>query len=735
MVVLSAFRLFWQLFVLFACCSGLGLTFRSLVPRECSLLNKVLFSAMGGLFLVVLVPQNLVYLGVPVRISAWVLLAAALVQVCLCRHKLIAWIERFYANAEMRTLAVIILLTVTFHGIVPIRQGLEWYYGKGHFDQINYVLIAEFLKEEPYGTSEKEIGLRPWLVAPVGVQEFPGELGKSSGSRPETIGLKDERIGQSVITAEISAWSGTDGKGGYAATVIFFLTVLAICLYGLLRLIGVDRFIAASGALLAACLPVVTRLSLEGFLSQVGIFFVFPFFACLLQEQSLSARSFTVFFSLTLAYLIAVYSEIVPIGLCTLFLGVLFVRQDNPRAKRLTLMSAILLITLVNPYYLRNLVEFLGYQYNLVANAASLWDNAAPDVLTLRGWSDLIFGDITSPSLVLVFEGCALLLGLLLLAGVILLSRRQRLILGAILLPAILVIIYLTTRTPPSYYPMAKITLTMLPLVTALFFVPLSRVATKRKDRPLAILIKLLCAAIVVAAASGSVRSYSKVLKNEGLLSVFRKPRFLKVCRDLEATKSKRVLVFETHPLLAAWLCYHARHNDVYFDGQLISNSAIPPGLPFSKVPDLETVDFVVTRNQLVNLRTAGSVCLTSIDDTPGENWREGHVRYALGPPARLRFLALHPLSANLKLRFTPGPAATAAADFILTDAQGNVCQSEIQGGNSDVWRTNIPRGLSFLELSIKVRSEGGQAPGTSIPILAELDGIELSEIDAKPGG
>ena len=130
-MLLSVITLFLQLFVLFACCSGVGLSLRFLLPKEFSLLNKVLFSLMGGLFLVVLIPQNLVYLGVPVRISAWLILAAALVQVWLCRHKFVAWIRTFYSNAEIRTLAVVILLTVIFHGVVPIQQGLKWYYGKG----------------------------------------------------------------------------------------------------------------------------------------------------------------------------------------------------------------------------------------------------------------------------------------------------------------------------------------------------------------------------------------------------------------------------------------------------------------------------------------------------------------------------------------------------------------------------------------------------------------------------
>ena len=124
---ISISTLFWQLFVLGFCCSGVGLVLRVLLPNEFSLLHKVLFSLVSGAFLVVLIAQNLVYLGVPVRISAWLLLGAALVQVLLCRHNFLARIRTLCANADIRTLAVIILLIILFHGIVPIRQGLEWY--------------------------------------------------------------------------------------------------------------------------------------------------------------------------------------------------------------------------------------------------------------------------------------------------------------------------------------------------------------------------------------------------------------------------------------------------------------------------------------------------------------------------------------------------------------------------------------------------------------------------------
>src|ERR1700693_4898732 len=129
-LLFSLFIIFWQLFILFSCCLGVGLYLRCFLPKEFSLLNKVLFSLVGGLFLVVLIPQNLVYLGMPVRISALLLFGAALVQMWRSRQNFLARIRIFCSNAELRPLAVVALLTITFHGTVPVQQGLNCYYGK-----------------------------------------------------------------------------------------------------------------------------------------------------------------------------------------------------------------------------------------------------------------------------------------------------------------------------------------------------------------------------------------------------------------------------------------------------------------------------------------------------------------------------------------------------------------------------------------------------------------------------
>jgi hypothetical protein len=306
--------------------------------------------------------------------------------------------------------------------------------------------------------------------------------------------------------------------------------------------------------------------------------------------------------------------------------------------------------------------------------------------------------------------------------------------LGTILLPVVVVIVYLTIRTPYSYYPVAKVTLTVVPFLIGLVFAPLSGISARQSHRVVGVLLKLLCASLVAAAAAGSVRYYSEVLNNQGLLTIFRGSKFLDVCRGLETIKNRRVFIFETHPLLAAWLCYHARHNEVHFDGQWISDSPVPARLAFSKVPDLAGLDLVATRDQITNLGLPGVSCLTSVDDILGEDWKDGHLHYLLGPPARLRFLAPKAMSASLKMRLVTTPAATVLpVDFFVADAQGHVSQSELWGKNVEALRMDLPRGLSYLEVSVKAK--GGELEIGSYPILAKLDEIEINEIDAKPGG
>jgi hypothetical protein len=275
-----------------------------------------------------------------------------------------------------------------------------------------------------------------------------------------------------------------------------------------------------------------------------------------------------------------------------------------------------------------------------------------------------------------------------------------------------------------------------LPFVIGLIFLPLSRINASNKDRPIGMLTNLFCSLILVGVAAGSVRYYREVLHDDGMLRYVREPRFLSVCRALEEMKNKRVLVFETNPSLTEWLCYHGRHNDVSVNGQFHNGSSLPQFAPVSTtVPELANIDFVATRDRIVDLRAASISCLTLIDDTPGEDRSNGHDRYWLGPPASLRFLAFRTISANLKMQLIPGPGATALPiDYFLTDDHGNVSEGEIRSEDIAVKRMNLPQGFSVLYLSVKAKNSGSSTE-TSFSAIAELEGIEISDIDLNPGG
>ena len=85
-------------------------------------------------------------------------------------------------------------------------------------------------------------------------------------------------------------------------------------------------------------------------------------------------------------------------------------------------------------------------------------------------------------------------------------------------------------------------------------------------------------------------------------------------------------------------------------------------------------------------------------------------------------------------MRIAPAPETTTfPINFFLTDAQGHVSQGELWGRNVELLRMNLPRGLSYLELSVKAKESDPNA-GLSFPVLPELDGMEISDIDLNPG-
>jgi hypothetical protein len=704
--------LLWQVFVILGCCLAAGSSLLFLVPRDCSLLSKVFFSSTAGIFLAVLIPQNLIYLGVPVRISAWLLFGVAALQLCRRSRRLGDWIRSVRSNADIRALGVVVLLTVTFHSVVPVQQGIDSFYGRAGIDQINYVFLAEFLKEETYKTDFQDIGLRPWLL-----------MGLS---------FKHQRIGQSIITAEISVLSLTNAKNAYTATFIFFLTALAMCFYFLLREIGVDHLAAGLGGFLPAIFPGITHLFLYGFLSQTAALFVFAFFATLLYRRDLNGRSFTVFFSLGLAYLIAVYSEMAPVGVGCFLLGLIFVRRENFRQKWLMSLCGSVLVALLNPFYIYNLICFLSQQYFLALHETSLKE-MLPSFLSLRGWSAVLFGP-ADPRWTLLVEFCGVVFALLALTGFLLLPRSEKLVFGSVLLPVVTLAAYLSTRVPLPVYPITKLLFSFSPFAAVFVFSVISRLSSTNGNRILEQLRTFISVVLVVGAALGSIEEYRQVVANFSDSGLLREPGFMNVCRRLELANNREVLLFDTNRYILGWLCYHARNNDVYCDARAIGTVDLLRPFSFSVVPKLDSLDLVVSRDRIIDPKTANPMCGTLIDSFQEPDHENGKVRYWLGPPAHVRLLALHAISANIVMRLEPGPdAKTLPIRFSLSRDNEIIAQGSFSDESVEVQRIELPRGLSDFKLSVSAERVEVRAAGLPLHI-AKLDDFQVGDIELISG-
>jgi len=700
----------WQVFAILGCCLGAGSLLLFLIPRECPPLSKAFFSITGGIFLAVLIPQNLAYLGVPVRISAWLLFGFAAFQLCRRSRRLGDLLRTVRASADIRSLGVVVLLTVTFHSVVPVQQGIDSYCGKPGIDHMNYIFLAEFLKEEPYKTDFQDVGLRPWLLT--------------------GLYFKHQRIGQSVITAEISVLSRSNAKNAYGATFIFFLATLAMCLYFLLREIGVDRFTAGLGAFLPSIFPGITHLFLYGFLSQTAALFVFAFFATLLHRRDLNGRSFTVFFSLGLAYLIAVYSEMAPIGVCCFLLGVIFVRRENFGRKWIMSLCGILLAALLNPFYIYNLICFLSQQYFLALHAISLQE-ILPNFLTLRGWSAVLFGAVDSRWVLLV-EFCGVMFALLALVGFLLLPRSEKLVFGSVLLPVVALAAYLSTRVPLPVYPITKLMFSFSPFAAVFVFSAMSKLSSPNGNRILKLSRIFVSVVLVVAAALGSIEEYRLVVSGSDS-GPFREPRFMDVCRRLELVKNKKVLLFDLDRYVLGWFCYHARNNDVYCDARAIGTLDLLKSFPFSAVPKLDAVDLVVGRDRILDPKTSTAICGTLIDSSQKPDYENGKARYWLGPPTRVRFLALRAIAAKIMMRLEPGPdAKTLPIRYSLSRDHENVAQGLFFEKTVEVRRIEIPRGVSDFELSVTAERVEVRDAGLSLHV-AKLDDFQVGDIELVP--
>jgi hypothetical protein len=532
------------------------------------------FFGLGGYVAQILFLQALIYCNLRLQWTAWVGLAIALAGVLvsvLTRQKAESLASR-QRRREMQVAGALFALVFCWQGAPLFHSKPSNYYGNAHTDQVNYVLLAQFLIEKPFSTSLDEVGLQPWLVKPIRAKEF--------------------RLGQSVANGFLGVVSLTDAKRSYGTLSIFVICVGAVAVFVLARVLSIPRLLAAAVGFWWGVLPAVTKLQLDGFFSQGSILFVFPAMAALFYaNRGRLERTTCLLLTLYLAYLLSTYTEVYVLGVgLVVSLSVLAPSQRIPWKGRATALAAIVAGSLLLcGGYLRFLFSYIAVQYKVAAAAASL-ASLVPMSGTWRGWKQIFFGyeAITNAGLergailasfVIIFLVCCAFQGR---------TAWNRRCLLALVAPLLGVLALLLSMPELPQYPFSKLLDTFTTFWLVLAVVGLWNVGTLFVPRRpwVRAAAWMLVTGFVLAALTGSWPQWRAVRENGDNLVAVNSPEAQRCYAEARTHPEETFLIAEPNNILCAWTALAARHSKVYVEDDHVSDEPVPASIfAFRRLP------------------------------------------------------------------------------------------------------------------------------------------------------
>lgn len=540
-----------------------------------------LLSMLCGFCACILALQNLVYWGLRVKWTAWF---AVVVAAAGCFQFVRRWLKERGPSIDRKKdpwITVVVFLAIfAFQGVGLFRQGPQDYYGYAHNDQVNYTLLSQFLVEEPFSSELKDVKLKPWMV--------------------KGIDIKNMRIGQSVAQGYLGVVSLTDSKSAYGVLSIFFIALLSILMFALARGLGLSLSGAFLTGIWTGLLPALTKMHLHGFISQTSILFIFPSIA-LLFATIRSLRPLFILSIFFLSWLLSTYTEVYVIGAAIAACFCLFLLTGPVWVRIMFAVGTIISSLLINPLYTVKFFTFLQTQYQVASNPLVLSD-LVPYSGTWRGWAEIFLQiNFLRESLSGRMEIWAGFFLLFLCAIGLLSNQSNRLrICAASLLPPISVLVVLWMHSTLPKYPFSKILDTFSPFWVLLIVLGTSscswwigkRILTflpsdrKEGQNEMQILMVLILVPFIALSGYASWIYIYNVVQNHGILQSVNTPRLREIYRELEKSKG-RYLINEEHCITNAWLAYHARKSDVYFESNKITDRPVPlDQFAFRRIPD-----------------------------------------------------------------------------------------------------------------------------------------------------
>ena len=250
-----------------------------------------LASPLVGVGAIILICQNLLYLGVPVKYSALLMWSGTFFG---GTYILLKGVHKPLGIPMMALVSGIIIYLI--HALGLIILGPSNYYGHGWGDMYNYVSTAQFFVDYPFSST-------------IDSHEFMRTANY----------YKEDRIGQSVLHAFVTATAGADAQQTFGAVSIMspFLVFFAFRLLSII--LNFDNKFAYPAAVVASLSPSIAILHLDCFFSNVMVLPFLMIWPIMSADGEGKISAFRVIVSgLHLAVVAAIYTEMfLPLLLCS----------------------------------------------------------------------------------------------------------------------------------------------------------------------------------------------------------------------------------------------------------------------------------------------------------------------------------------------------------------------------------------------------------------------------------
>ena len=658
-----------QSFELILLSIGLGYWFSLLAGKTKNNLSDRLICLICGFSLSVIILQNLVYCNIRLLFAGPLVMSFALVGLFFEIKKSVLRLKTFILHIGYRkkplAKALIILgallIVYVVESLPVISKGVNDYYGNAHQDQVNYVQIAEFFIEKPFYTSYADIGLHPWMV--------------------KGVDFKNQRLGASIANGSLAVLSGVDAKQAYGALITFYILLAGLGVYVLARILGLGNYASIFSALWASLLPIITRIHLDGFLSQVAVGFVIP--ALIYNALSIKRHPRFSLVSLVtlLSYLLVTYTEIYPIAvLLVACVGSVSLFPRNTR-RILDLAISIMVSLILVPRYLFYVFTWVIEQYATISSGPNKnLDGLFPNSGTLLGWAELFLpvqighwsNTLNWWVLLSLF-----ILGLIIVSLVSQSKRRFFTTLSIFIVPLV-VLGLLYIRKPFSPYPFAKLLAIFSPMFVVLAVLGLTQllrylrafIIQKRVTRfdwlTLDVSVAVGVSPFIILALIGSITYIQSVLANELNLMEVDSVGARRAYHFIESHPNSVFVVNEQNPIVCAWICYHGRNSDIYLDSKQIGDRLINSDK--FKFLYNESLDLINTRKDIWQINGNRYFSLNDPDVSPDikiinkqglEKMRDGSEYAWVAESIDIKITNFSKRSVNYILNFSvsPGPA------------------------------------------------------------------------------